>query len=430
MDQHSPSAGPPHFLDGKTVLVSGAGIAGLAFAVALAQRFADGPNSTSQPKVIILERDSYEERVGREGYTLSLRTDNNVGGGQVLDRLGLYERVRKVSVNAETGGEGGGCFNIWGPDIQHPLLRLATAPVGTKRLTGMRIRRNALQRALAQAAADSGAEIRWESAVIDARSTEDGRMELSLANGSAVLGDVLIAADGSRSKLGSLLRTDHDLQYAGVYCWSGVAKYASRDSVPKPVNRDWGLTVGAKDGVGLFVSPVDETSALWSFSRRSSKPKETLRYPIAPERLDELMEASTDLAANFAPIVKNLVSATDPRTVMFFNALDRQPFSHSLSETGSVIYVGDANHAVSPFAGAGANLALMDAWDLAGALESAPNLQEAVAAYDKAALPRASTTLKMSRWVIDFVHATGIRLLLYKLAVRILGFFVRRGASA
>ena len=151
-----------------------------------------------------------------------------------------------------------------------------------------------------------------------------------------------------------------------------MAKYANRDSVPNPVNRDWGLVVGGKDGVGLFVSPVDETSALWSFSRRSSEIKEQLRRPLPVKPLEELLEEPIQWAANFAPVVKNLVTAKDPSTIMLFNAMDRKLFSHSVSVTGSVIYLGDANHAVSPFAGAGANLALMDALDLAAALKNAP----------------------------------------------------------
>jgi 2-polyprenyl-6-methoxyphenol hydroxylase-like FAD-dependent oxidoreductase len=424
---HPPSEEPPHYLHGKTIIVSGAGIAGLAFALALAQQFPGSSTSVAKPKVVIFERDNYDERVGREGYTLSLRTDYNAGGVQILDRLGLYEAVRSVSVNAKDGASQGGGFNIWTPDFR-PFLRLATTPVGPKRLLGMRIRRNALQKILAHAAADSGAGIHWGNAVTNAELTKEDGVKVSLSDGSVVRGDILIAADGSHSKLGSLLRPMHDLDYTGVSCWSGIAKYASPDAVPKPVNRDWGLVVGAKNGVGCFVSPVDDMSALWSLSRRSPEKKEALRYPIPQERLGQLMKESVGLAGFFAPVVKNLVSATDPSTVLLFNAMDRKPFSHSISGNGPVVYIGDANHAVSPFAGAGANLALMDAWDLATALKTASSLEEAVLAYDKVAVPRASTILKISRWTIDCGHATGIRLLLYKVVLQILGFFTGRSS--
>ncbi|OCT44686.1 hypothetical protein CLCR_06268 [Cladophialophora carrionii] len=231
------SEGRSHHLNGKTLIVAGAGIAGLAFALALARQFPGSSTSAVKPKVIIFERDSFEERIGREGYTLSLRTDHNAGGIQVLDRLGLYEKVKNVSVNAKDMAAEPGGFHVWSPDFR-PFLRLATAPIGPNRLVGMRIRRNALQKVLAQAAADSGAEIYWGTAVMNVELSKDGGVNVYLSDGSVVRGDILIAADGSRSKLGFLLRPNHDLDYTGVYCWSGIAKYASPEAVPKPVNRD------------------------------------------------------------------------------------------------------------------------------------------------------------------------------------------------
>ena len=118
MEQPHASTNPSHFLGGKTILVARAGIAGLAFAVALAQQFTDLPSDVaSKSKVIIFEWDSYEECVGREGYTLSLRSDNRAGGVQVLDRLGLYESVRSVSVHADNTPDEAGSFNVWDSDF-------------------------------------------------------------------------------------------------------------------------------------------------------------------------------------------------------------------------------------------------------------------------------------------------------------------------
>ncbi|KIX92879.1 uncharacterized protein Z520_11355 [Fonsecaea multimorphosa CBS 102226] len=422
-----PSKGSSDLLAGKTILVSGGGIAGLTFAVAIAKLFPEESLSPARPQIIIYERDSYEDRIGREGYTLSLRTDNNPGAVQVLDSLGLYELVRSVSVNSEGLPEARGSFNLWDPQFR-PFLRFVIQPVGPKKLVGMRIRRNALQRVLAEAAIASGAQIQWETAVMGAEPTEDGRVRVNLSTGLTTVGDILLAADGSRSKLRSLLRPNDGLNYAGVYLWSGIAKFASHDDIPKPLDRDWGGVLGAK-GVGLFVSPVDDKSALWAFSRPSPVMKESLKYPIPQERLDELLEESMELAANFAPLVKSLISATDPSTIMQFNAMDRPPFPHQSVGHAPVIWIGDANHAVSPFAGNGANMAIMDAWDLANSLNKASTLEEAVTAYDKVAVPRASRVLKSSHWAIDCLHATGVKLLIYKVMLLVLGFLTRSGRS-
>lgn len=415
----SPPPAPAHFLCDKTILVAGAGIAGLTFAVALAQQFS---SESKKPRVIIFERDSYENRIGREGYSLSLRTDSP-GGGQILDSLALYDRVKSVSVNPTATPADTGAFNVWDADFR-PIIRLSIPPVGSRRLIGMRIRRNALQKVLAEAAEESGAKIHWETPVVDVRVGELGGITVVLGDGSSVRGDLLIAADGSRSKMRSLLRpNDSSLNYAGAYCWTGTAKFDTQDEIPKPIDRDWGVVLGGKGGLGLFVSPVDDKSALWSFSRRSPKEQEPLRHPIPQKQYDELMEESTRLAADCHPWVKQFVAATDPTTLMRFNALDRNAFPHTLTGL-PVIWIGDANHAVSPFAGAGANLALNDAWDLAQALRRASNLEEAAKAYDRTAMPRANAALRFSHWSIDIAHSTGLKLWIYQAFFRLLGLFI------
>ncbi|KAK5243063.1 hypothetical protein LTS06_011089, partial [Exophiala xenobiotica] len=406
-----PSSGGAHFLSSKSIVVSGAGIAGLTFSIALADHFSDIP----KPKVTIFERDSYEARTGREGYTLSIRADNSPGGIQVLDLLGLIHRVRSVSVNPEATAETRGGFKLWDHNLQ-PIFSFPLQPPGHQ-LSGMRVRRNALQNVLAEAAIAAGAEIHWETPITAAEQTEDGRMRITLHDGRTEICDLFIAADGSWSTIRSLLRPQSNLDYTGIVTWGGTAKYARNEDIPRPLERDWGALLGGK-GVGLFVSPVDDKSVLWAMSRASREPRSTLKYPIPQRQYDVLIDESTKLAGNFAPAVKELVSATDPTTVMLFSARDRPPFAHIRLANGPVVWIGDANHAVSPFAGNGANLAIMDGWDLAVSLRKAEYLENAIAMYDKIAVPRAQKVLTMSRWTIDILHATGLRLILYKIVIK------------
>ncbi|KAK5202643.1 hypothetical protein LTR47_011571 [Exophiala xenobiotica] len=373
------SSGGAHFLSSKSIVVSGAGIVGLTFSIALANHFSDIP----KPKVIIFERDSYEARTGREGYPLSIRADNSPGGIQVPDLLGLIHRVRSVSVNPEATAETRGGFKLWDQNLQ-PIFSFPLQPPG-HRLSGMRVRRNALQKVLADAAIAAGAEIHWETPITAAEQTEDGRMRITLHEGRTEICDLFIAADGSWSTIRSLLRQQSNLDYTGIVTWGGTPKYARKEDIPRPLDRDWGALLGGKG-----------------------------------RQYDELIDESTKLAGNFAPVVKELVSATDPTTVMLFSARDRPPFAHIRLTNGPVIWIGDANHAVSPFAGNGANLAIMDGWDLAASLRKAEYLENAIAMYDKIAVPRAQKILTMSRWTIDILHATGLRLILYKIVIKIM----------
>lgn len=413
-----------HFLSSKTIIISGAGVAGLSLAIALAQQFPVEDVRIRRPKIVIYERDSRDDRIGRQGYSLSLRTDSDPGGIQVLGFLGLYDRIRSVSVNAEDSQADRGRFNVWDQNL-NPILSIGGRPVGPKKLLGMRIRRSALQRELADAAAEAGAEIHWSTAIVDAKpDSTNNQVQISLSDGNTVLGDILVAADGSSSRIRSLLRPDDGLNYTGVYLWGGNATFPSRDQIPKPVDRDWGTVLGGS-GIGLFVSPVDDKSALWSMSRTSPEPKPTLRYPIPQDQFYAMIEESTQLSSNFHPIIRELVLATDPSTAIQLNAMDRPPFSHTIATHGPVVWIGDANHAVSPFAGNGANMALMDAWDLANCLKKATTLEGALKAYDERAMPRAQGVLKTSRWTIDIAHARGLKFWVYKYALQVLSYFMR-----
>lgn len=309
------------WISGKHIVVAGAGMSGLAFAIALSQQF---PPKHPPPTLTIYERDSHENRIGREGYTLSLRTDDRSGGIQILDQLGLYESCRDVSVSHVSR------MSIWKNDFSNALLRVSVGPVGPKGLMAVRIRRNALQKVLADKVQECGWDIRWETAVVSAEKIQEGEREailVTLSSGKTIPCDLLVAADGARSKILSTLRPNATLSYSGVTMMLGTGRFNSPESIPKPLDTDYGLVLGGS-GTGLFVSPVDETSALWSFSYYHPQPCESVRYPMSAEQEETLMNEARLLAKNFDPAVLTLVNATDPTSLMCFPAMHRTPVSN------------------------------------------------------------------------------------------------------
>jgi 2-polyprenyl-6-methoxyphenol hydroxylase-like FAD-dependent oxidoreductase len=114
-------------------------------------------------------------------------------------------------------------------------------------------------------------------------------------------------------------------------------------------------------------------------------------------------------------------ATTNPADVFCFPARDKKPFYHS-ADAGPIIFIGDSNHAVSPFAGFGANLALKDGWDLAQKLVAATSLKNAVQGFDALSVPRASKVLETSRWRIKYAHSTGLRFFFFRFLLVVLGF--------
>jgi 2-polyprenyl-6-methoxyphenol hydroxylase-like FAD-dependent oxidoreductase len=162
-------------------------------------------------------------------------------------------------------------------------------------------------------------------------------------------------------------------------------------------------------GTGLFVSPVDEHSVVWSISYHAQEPRKLSGLPIGGSDADELLKEILERGKEIAEPFRTYVEATDLETLMVRNFSDKPPFEHgtgSLKGT-NVVFLGDANHAVTPFAGSGACLALSDGWDMAEQLAKHEKLEDALKAYDQSSIPRAKGVLRFSHFIMKFGHGNG-----------------------
>ncbi|EWY86002.1 hypothetical protein FOYG_10667 [Fusarium oxysporum NRRL 32931] len=168
-------------------------------------------------------------------------------------------------------------------------------------------------------------------------------------------------------------------------------------------------------GNSCFVSPFEGQTVIWALSKAEEMPAQAAGGG-GRALLDEVRQHCSDIGDPFA----SLINSTDSLTAFVIPARDKKPFSHENVLPG-VVFIGDSNHAVSPFAGHGANTALADGWDLTGFLLASDSIGNTVAAYDKVSVPRAQRTLNSSHWRISIANLEGITFAIFRCIIQVGG---------
>lgn len=402
---------PP--LAGRHIIVAGGGIAGLAFARSIDRYW---PENVEKPRTTLYERREKVISRDKEGYSMSIRSDAMSGGMQALQKLGILDELLAASITGQHGGAGS--FNVWDAHW-NPILKMKPPKVPPDSLPApaMRIARYVLRQHLVDAL-PSSVEAHWGVGCSSA-ALENGRVRVTLTDGSSAGCDLLVAADGANSAVRGAFRPKDTLSYAGAVSITATGRFP--EGLPDEVKEDHGIVLGG-DGTSLFASPIDDYSAIWSVSTLESTPREILGGKYVQDHAEEIVAEAREKGKSLSQPFDRLLDATDPATVMVMNTMDKQPVDHSELEDIPVVFIGDANHAVSPFAGNGANMALMDGVDLAVELSSAQDVRSAVQAFDGKSRTRSKRTIDSSHLTIKIAHSTGWQLWMWKLALRVLNF--------
>lgn len=323
--------------------------------------------------------------VRSQGGSLDMHEES---GQFALHTTGLYQEFRRLT---HPQGEAMRVLDKAG------TVLIDQAPVGGE---GGRpeIDRTALRRLLI--ASLDPERIAWGHKLIAVGSLDGGRHALTFADGSTTVVDLLIGADGTWSKVRPLLSTAKP-EYCGI---SYVELHLADVDERHPDS-------AALVGPGLMFA-LSDNKAMIGHGGKHIHLGASLRVPQdwvassgvdwsdAPAARSALLRAFADWSNELTDLIRNCDDTIIPRLIYAL------PSGHAWERVPGVTLLGDAAHVMSPYAGEGANLAMLDAAELALAIVAhGGEIETALTQYEAAMFPRSAAAAAQSAQGLDMCFA-------------------------
>lgn len=344
------------------ILIIGAGVAGLASALAL-------------------------KKAGLSVEVFEARGPKQCGEGAFLT-VGVngLAALRILNIEpSELGGIDTPRMALYLGDCTH-LCEFPTAPERDDGLVAQTVLRADLYQALRQATLHAGIPIFYGKRLTGTDSA-DGGILARFDDDSQAFGELLVGADGVRSQVRRLIDWHApEPRYCGLLNIGGVASQAKPADEPGTMKMFFGKR-------GFFACISGHNRQVWWFANLPHRLDSISAYPPDVECgywRDKLMSIFADESFPAGQLIA--ATANIPKPWMTYELPHVPRWYHD-----RMIIVGDAAHAAAPSSGQGASMAIEDGIELARCLRARPTLSDALAAYERLRRERVEKVVRLGR---------------------------------
>lgn len=394
-----PSPSPPtpdteHYPD---VAIIGAGIGGVALAVACLHR--------GIPFTLYERDESFDAR--SQGYGLTLQQ-----ASKAIEGFGITELDEGiVSTRHLVHTPEGTVVGEWG-------MRkwMEEDEDASPKRTNIHIARQTLRLALLEQLGDSP-HIQWGHQYMGHTSAQDGTVALEFQVDGHIKttnAHVIVGADGIRSAVRNTIIEEKTspLQYLDCMVILGICSLDELNDVESMLLDQATVFQTANGHERIYMMPYDKDAIMWQLSFPISEQEAIALNHAGPAALKKEAIKRTQ----WHDPIPQIMAMTPEALVSGYPAYDRALLEpETLQNAGAITLLGDAAHPMSPFKGQGANQALLDALALARAIsagcKSGSNWQErglresVLNTFEKSMLERTASKVTDSSKAAAFLHS-------------------------
>lgn len=233
----------------------------------------------------------------------------------------------------------------------------------------------------------------WNSHFVSMEAQNEGWL-LHFKDGNTVYADIVIASDGANSKIRPYI-TDIKAFYTGILMLEGTIYDSAKNAphIASLINGGKIMAFGDTQNILLGQKGSGDLGFYVSFKTDENWAKTNgLDYADKTQMLEWFKTEYREWSSDWYELFENVSAPFIPRPIYCM------PLDQTWEALPNLTMIGDAAHVMPPFAGEGANMAMLDALELSECLTSYKykTVQEAISDYENIMRKRASEAAQES----------------------------------